>query len=83
MRQYSVVIEETLSKQYSAYVPDLPGCIATGSSRIQVEINIQEAITFHLEGMLEDNLSPSYAIPEVSSPVFYEASRQVSAVAMA
>jgi predicted RNase H-like HicB family nuclease len=52
---YVVVIEKT-GTGYSAYVPDLPGCISVGETREEIEINIQEAIIFHLEGMNEDGL---------------------------
>lgn len=48
--KYAVVFEKT-QRNYSAYVPDLPGCIATGSSRQVVERRIREAITLHLEGL--------------------------------
>ena len=50
MKRYKVVIEPTATG-YSAYVPDLPGCVATGKTREEVEREIQEAIVFHLEGM--------------------------------
>ena len=53
MRQY-VVIYEKAPKNWSAYVPDLPGCISTGETRSDVERNIKEAIEFHIEGLLED-----------------------------
>ncbi|MGH7812654.1 MAG: type II toxin-antitoxin system HicB family antitoxin [Candidatus Binataceae bacterium] len=53
--KYAVVIEKAAAN-YSAYVPDLPGCIATGSTRQQVERRIQTAIRFHLEGRIEDGL---------------------------
>ena len=48
--KYAVVFEKTPSN-YSAYVPDLPGCVATGTSRQDVERLIREAIVFHLEGL--------------------------------
>ena len=51
--KYTVVIEKT-PQDYSAYVPDLPGCVATGATRKEVTRHIQEAIAFHLEGMRED-----------------------------
>ena len=51
--QYAVVIEKA-GNGYSAYVPDLPGCIAAGSTRREVELLIREAIEFHLDGMRED-----------------------------
>ena len=48
--KYAVVYEKA-PNNYSAYVPDLPGCVATGATRQDVERNIREAIAFHLEGM--------------------------------
>ena len=51
--QYVVVIEKA-ANNYSAYVPDLPGCIATGSTREETEAEIRSAIEFHLEGIVED-----------------------------
>ena len=55
MRKYLIIIEKT-DTGYSAYVPDLPGCIATGSTKRQTEQYIYEAIQFHLEGMKESNI---------------------------
>ena len=54
--QYGIVIEKAAGN-YSAYVPDLPGCVATGVSISEVEENIREAIRFHIEGLLEDGLA--------------------------
>ncbi|MCC6309683.1 MAG: type II toxin-antitoxin system HicB family antitoxin [Trueperaceae bacterium] len=51
--RYSVVIEDAGSN-YSAYVPNLPGCVATGRTVAENEIAIREAIVFHLEGLRED-----------------------------
>ncbi len=51
--QYLVVIEKGESS-YGAYVPDLPGCIAIGETRLEVSRLIHEAIEFHVEGLLED-----------------------------
>jgi len=53
MKRYLIVIEET-STGYSAYSPDLPGCVSTGESRTQVEANMREAIQFHLDGLREE-----------------------------
>ena len=53
--EYPVVIEKG-PNNYAAYVPDLPGCVATGRTRPEVSRNIREAIEFHLEGMREDGL---------------------------
>ena len=64
--RYAVVIEKT-PNNYSAYVPDLPGCIATGTSLEEVEVNIREAIEFHLDGLREDGIPP----PPPSSQVEY------------
>jgi predicted RNase H-like HicB family nuclease len=50
---YAVIIEKG-DTSYGAYVPDLPGCIAVGKTREEVETLIREAIEFHLEGMVED-----------------------------
>jgi len=50
MKKYLIVVEETRSG-YSAYSPDLDGCVATGSTRDEVESQMREAIAFHLEGM--------------------------------
>jgi predicted RNase H-like HicB family nuclease len=51
-----LVIFEKAGSNYSAYSPDLPGCIATGKTRQEVENNIKEAIIFHLDGLKEDGL---------------------------
>jgi predicted RNase H-like HicB family nuclease len=51
--RYAVVIEKA-KKNYSAYVPDLPGCVATGATLEEVESEIREAIRFHLDGMRQD-----------------------------
>lgn len=53
MSKYLVIVEET-ETGYSAFSPDLPGCVATGKTREQVEQTMREAIEFHLEGMRED-----------------------------
>jgi predicted RNase H-like HicB family nuclease len=53
--RYAVVIEKA-DGNYSAYVPDLPGCVATGATVEAVEAQIREAIRFHIEGLEEDGL---------------------------
>ena len=53
--KYAVVIEKA-ENNYSAYVPDLPGCIATGKTKAEVTRNLREAIAFHIEGLREDGL---------------------------
>lgn len=64
--RYVVVLEKTVTN-YSAYVPDLSGCIATGSTLEEAEIEIRSAIAFHLEGLRDDGLP----IPQPSSIVEY------------
>jgi len=53
--RYAVVIEKA-ERNYAAYVPDLPGCVATGQTLKEIEAQIQEAIQLHLRGMREDGL---------------------------
>jgi predicted RNase H-like HicB family nuclease len=64
--RYAVVIESADSN-YSAYVPDLPGCVAAGATLAEAEAAIREAIAFHLDGLREDGLP----IPAPSSKVEY------------
>jgi predicted RNase H-like HicB family nuclease len=65
MYRFLVVIEKA-NGNYSAYSPDLPGCIATGKTMAEVERNMHEAIEMHVRGLLEDNLPVpvSYALSE-------------------
>jgi predicted RNase H-like HicB family nuclease len=64
--RYAIVIEKAESN-YSAYVPDLPGCVATGATIEEVESQIREAIEFHLDGLRDDGLP----IPQAASRVEY------------
>ncbi len=64
--RYAIVIEKA-ENNYAAYVPDLPGCVATGFTVEETEQQIREAIDLHLRGMREDGLP----IPEPSSSVDY------------
>jgi predicted RNase H-like HicB family nuclease len=64
--RYAVVIEKAGSN-YSAYVPDLPGRVATGDTAEEVEENIRDAIPFHIEALKEDRL----AIPEPTARARY------------
>ena len=68
MYRFLVVIEKA-DGNYSAYSPDLPGCIATGSTREETELNMHEAIEMHIQGLKEDNLP----IPESQSFAEYVA----------
>ncbi|MGA7305893.1 MAG: type II toxin-antitoxin system HicB family antitoxin [Rhodothermales bacterium] len=65
MTQVPVVLEHA-RRNWSAFVPDLPGCVATGRSLEAVLANIKEAIQFHLDGMAEDGA----AIPEAFAAPF-------------
>ena len=64
--RYGIVIEKA-NGNYSAYVPDLPGCVATGATREEAERAIRDAIRFHVDGLREDGLP----IPEATSVVEY------------
>lgn len=64
--RYAIVIEKA-EGNYSAYVPDLPGCVATGATVAEAESSLREAIVFHLDGMREDGLP----IPAPASLVAY------------
>ena len=66
MYRFLVVIEK-VDKNYSAYSPDLPGRVATGETREEVERNIHEAIQMHVQGLREDNLP----IPKAESIAEY------------
>lgn len=62
MHRFLIVIEKA-DGNYSAYSPDLPGCVATGATRGEVERNMHEAIEMHVQGLQEDNLP----VPESNS----------------
>lgn len=64
--RYAVVIEQS-EGNFSAYVPDLPGCVAAASSLAEVEQAIREAIEFHVDGLVEDGLP----VPAARSVVEY------------
>lgn len=64
--RYAIVIEKA-EGNYSAYAPDLPGCVATGATIEEVESEMRDAIIFHVEGLREDGLP----IPLAASRVEY------------
>jgi predicted RNase H-like HicB family nuclease len=66
MKRYAIVIEKAPSN-FAGYVPDLPGCVATGATVAETESLRREAIELHLEGMRDDGLT----IPEPSCMVEY------------
>ncbi len=55
MQKFLIVIEKA-NGNYSAYAPDLPGCIATGTTYEEAEKNMYEAVRMHVQGLTEDNL---------------------------
>ncbi len=63
--RYPVIVEQG-EHNFSAYAPDLPGCVATGATVDETRRNIEEAIAFHLDGMREDALP----IPAPSTVAF-------------
>jgi len=66
MKRYAIVVEKAKAN-YAAYVPDLPGCVATGATVKEAERRIREAIEIHVAGLREDGLP----IPKPSSRVDY------------
>lgn len=69
--RYLIILEKTKTG-FSAFSPDLPGCVATGSTRKQAEKNMKDAIAFHLEGMHQEGL-------EVPQPRSFSTYLEVSA----
>lgn len=63
MREYVIVIERA-GNNYSAYAPEVPGCVATGGTEQETEANMRSALELHLKGMKEDGLAPES--PDVS-----------------
>ncbi len=68
MRRFLVVFEKA-NKNYSAYSPDLPGCVATGKTLKQAEQNMHAAIEMHVRGLIEDHLP----VPQTRSVAEYMA----------
>jgi predicted RNase H-like HicB family nuclease len=64
--RYGIVIEGEPG-DYSAYVPDLPGCVAAGDTVEEITDEIREAIRFHIEGLLEDG----EPVPEPNAIIDY------------
>ena len=61
MKKYLVVFEKT-ENNYSAYIPDVPGCVATGKTIEQTKRNISEALKMHFEGLKEDGIQAPQSI---------------------
>ena len=68
MHRFLIVIEKA-NGNYSAYSPDLPGCIATGATHEEAEVNMHKAIEMHIRGLVEDKLP----IPESHASAEYVA----------
>jgi predicted RNase H-like HicB family nuclease len=68
MSKYLVIIEKT-KNNYSAFCPDLPGCVAAGTTKREVERNIRSAIALHIEGLMEDG----FPIPSHTATAEYVA----------
>jgi len=66
MNKVLVILEKVSDEGYSAYLPDLPGCISTGYSLTHIKESIQDAVNFHIEGMKEEHLE----IPEIFTREF-------------
>ncbi len=66
MTKYLIIIEKT-ETGFSAYTPDLPGCVSTAKTRTEVKMNMKEAIEFHIEGMRKEG----YPIPKPSTESAY------------
>ncbi len=71
MKKYLIIVEKT-GTGYSAFSPDVPGCGSTGTTKDEVERNIQEAIEFHLEGLRQEG----YQVPE---PTTYSSYIEIAA----
>jgi predicted RNase H-like HicB family nuclease len=65
--RYAIVIEQA-NGNYSAYAPDMPGCVATGATLEEVQQTMQEALAFHLEGLREEGLP----IPQPSTVAYVD-----------
>ena len=66
MRRYLIVVEKA-NANFSAYLPDVPGCVATGATPEETQARMREAIDLHIQGLREDHLP----IPEASSVAAY------------
>jgi predicted RNase H-like HicB family nuclease len=66
MYRYPIVVEKA-GNNYSAYAPDLPGCVATGDTREEAEANMRDAIEMHVSGLIDDHAS----IPEPQASADY------------
>lgn len=67
MKNYLIIVEQA-GNNFSAYAPDLEGCVATGKTMEEARQNMKKALEMHIQGLLEDELP----IPEPSTKSFYE-----------
>lgn len=75
MYRFLIIIEKA-GKNYSAYSPDLPGCVATGETREEVEQNMYDAVEMHVEGLVDDNMK----VPEPRAVAEYLVIKPVAEV---
>jgi predicted RNase H-like HicB family nuclease len=66
VKKYLIVIEQT-DGGFSAYSPDLPGCVSTGKTREETELNMREAIQFHIDGLKQEG----YPVPDAQASSSY------------
>ena len=66
MQQFLIIIEQG-KDNFSAYAPDLPGCVATGATYDETLLNMHEAIHFHLEALLEDGEPAPSSLPSIAA----------------
>lgn len=69
--RFLIVIEKSRDN-FASYCPDLPGCIATGKTKMEVEKNMQEALKLHVQGLLEDGLEIPQPLAEAEFVVFHQ-----------
>ena len=75
MENYLIIVEKQ-KKNYSAYSPDVPGCIATGRTEVEAKKNMAEALKFHIEGLIEEKLP----IPKATTSFYYNSDDTASGV---
>jgi predicted RNase H-like HicB family nuclease len=78
MHQFLIVIEKA-GRNYSAFSPDLPGCVATGATRKQAEANMHAAIQMHVEGLMEDGLRVPVSTSSAAYVLYEPGQRRPSA----
>lgn len=75
MENYLIIVEKQ-KKNYSAYSPDVPGCVATGKTEKEVRKNMTDALNFHIEGLIAEGLK----VPKAKSNFYYNADNTSSSI---